>query len=493
MKKTILLATTVCISTLALAQNNRAVIVNRTPAAFTPRPGIPFRKIEMAEARNNGQPMKPTDKIKTISGKEITLEDYLTRVNKIEQEISKKGYTLRNYELPATSLKFKPVLMADAEIQRTNLQINSGKKAPLGKQQRFNFLLDRKKKSTTPKAGSSSQKSAAGNAVLNNPNRVKIGNNIELKKQEKTIVADHSIKELLKPLTDRIQESITNEGATLNIPAASLKVTSFAQKPFIGELEDGINGTESEYKVAVNFNANITGSYGLPFSITIPMATMTGEFTARANSTKQHERKVVVNLMGRSFFNKTTAISSETYSENDEDELQLTELLATKAFSSMSFMDWIPSVGINTSFNLGGSVGCAYQVDLDRNGVTAFIGPTYGTTLRVAASFGLEDVLEGGIEGIVTLVKGGLGFGGTAGLAKEEGVWRLQNLSTVEATLEALKGEINLFVRYPDMSNWSCWGPCIKKQTLPLYETPTAFRLNGTLLEEDKGVNLNWQ
>lgn len=485
--KFLLLPVAMLLAQLSIAQNDKPVIVNRAPGSVALKTPLAFKRFELADAKKDGKNLRATDKIKTASGKEITVEDYQSRVNEVEQEISKRGYTLRNYEPGASSLKYKPVKLANTDIDRLNLQINSGRKAPLSQQQRMNFLF---KKKATPTASGTAK-------TINTPVTVQSKINTDqlsaLKKVEKKIEEEVSIVELLKPLTDRIQESIGADGAKFNLANASLKVTSHAIRPLGSDIENNMTSTLSEYRVAVNFNANISGSFGLPFNITIPMATMKGEFTARANTGQRHERKVVVNLMGRSFFNKTGAISGDSFSEEDEEELQLSELLANRSFSSISFMDWLPSMGINTSFTMGGSVGCSYHVEMDRNGVSAFIGPTYGTTVRVSASYGYRDVIEGGIEGIVTLLKGGIGFGGSAGLEKQEGVWRLKNLSSVEATLEALKGEINLFVRYPDLSNWSCWGPCITKKTFPLFETPTAFRLTGTLLESDKGVNLNWQ
>lgn len=491
--KFLLAAGTALIADIAFGQNDKAVIVNRPVSSAVMKPAIAFKRFELSDAKKDGKQLQATDKVKTVSGKEITVADYLARVNEMEQEIGKRGYSLRNYELNASSLKYKPVNLATTDIERQNLQINSGKKAPLNKQQRMNFLFSKKKPAATAGAASTPATTNAKLAnQLSNTNRINTDNIPTIKREEKKIEEEVSIKDLLKPLTDRIQDAIGADGAKFNLANASLKVSSYAVRPLGGDIENGMKTTNSEYKVAVNFNANISGSFGLPFSITIPMATMNGEFTARANASQRHERKVVVNLMGRSFFNKTSAISGDTFSENDEEELQLSELLANRAFSSLSFMDWLPSMGINTNFSMGGSVGCSYDVDMDRNGVSAFIGPTYGTTMRVSASYGYQDVIEGGIEGVVTLVKGGLGFGGSAGLEKQEGVWRLKNLSSVEATLEALKGEVNLFVRYPDLSNWSCWGPCITKKTFPLFETPTAFRLNGTLLESDKGYNLNW-
>ncbi|MBP7556416.1 MAG: hypothetical protein KA821_09135 [Chitinophagaceae bacterium] len=487
--KLLLLPVAMLLAQLSIAQNDKPVIVNRAPGNAALKTPLAFKRFELADAKKDGKALKATDKIKTATGKEITVEDYLSRVNEVEQEISKRGYTLRNFEPGSSSLKYKPVKLVDTDIERLNVQINSGRKAPLSQQQRTNLLF--KKKTTTNASASGTTK--ALNPAVTGQSKVNTGQLSALKKVEKKIEEEVSITELLKPLTDRIQESIGADGAKFNLANASLKVTSHAIRPLGADIENNMTSTLSEYRVAVNFNANVSGSFGLPFNITIPMATMKGEFTARANAGQRHERKVVVNLMGRSFFNKTGAISGDSFSEEDEEELQLSELLANRSFSSISFMDWLPSMGINTSFTMGGSVGCSYHVEMDRNGVSAFIGPTYGTTVRVSASYGYRDVIEGGIEGIVTLLKGGIGFGGSAGLEKQEGVWRLKNLSSVEATLEALKGEINLFVRYPDLSNWNCWGPCITKKTFPLFETPTAFRLTGTLLESDKGVNLDWQ
>ena len=134
MKKVFLLAgTSFLLANSSMAQN-RIVIENRQPVSFSGKTPVAFKRFDLAEAKVNGQQMKPTDKIKTISGKEITVEEYLARVNKIEQEISKRGYSLRKYEIGKTSLKFKPVNISNTEILRKNQLINTGVKAPLGRQ-----------------------------------------------------------------------------------------------------------------------------------------------------------------------------------------------------------------------------------------------------------------------------------------------------------------------------------------------------------------------
>jgi hypothetical protein len=196
--------------------------------------------------------------------------------------------------------------------------------------------------------------------------------------------------------------------------------------------------------------------------------------------------------MGKSLFNKTSIVNTSTFSETDQQELTLNEILSSPAMNTANVIDNIPSLGFNTQFSSSGSVGCRYRVDMDKNHVSATIGPTYSVNLRLAASFGYRDVLEGGIEGIITLLRGGLEFGGYAGIAQVNGKWRALNTTYVESTLEALKGEVNFFVRYPDLSNWSCFGPCIKKETISIFKTPVAFKLTGRLLEQDNGKDLNW-
>jgi hypothetical protein len=260
-----------------------------------------------------------------------------------------------------------------------------------------------------------------------------------------------------------------------------------------GNVDSDLFGTtDSEYKVAVNFGATMKVSAGLPINITIPLATMNGEFIAPSKSNKKLSRRVVVNLLGRSLFNRTSVVNGNTLEEEEQEELDIAELINSPAMSTTSFIDGLPSVGFNTDISTMGAVGCMYKADMTRTNVDAYIGPTYSARLRVAASYGVEDVLEGGIEGIVTLLTGGVGFGGNAGLDYEDNKWKLVNTAYVETTLEALKGEVNFFVRYPDITNWCGFVPCIKKETFPIFKTPTSFKLRGTLLEEDKSKNINW-
>lgn len=90
--KFLLLPVAMLLAQLSIAQNDKPVIVNRAPGSVALKTPLAFKRFELADAKKDGKNLKATDKIKTASGKEITVEDYLSRVNEVEQEISKRGY-----------------------------------------------------------------------------------------------------------------------------------------------------------------------------------------------------------------------------------------------------------------------------------------------------------------------------------------------------------------------------------------------------------------
>ncbi|MBO9566970.1 MAG: hypothetical protein J7621_29630, partial [Niastella sp.] len=436
----------------------------------------------------SGKPLKATDPVKTVSGKTITLEDYLQRLNKVEEEMAQKGYTLRNFKSSPTNLLRRPAVVEESRINSINTEINRNVK-PLSN------LSSNTQKIFIHKNTALASQRAAGLTVGNTAAIQKVRDLIVAGKHKpETIEKVYDIKTYLTPLVDKIGAEMDNDDASLKLDNASLKVRSFVDPPaaITAVNADIFNATESEYKVAVTFGASMDVSVGLPISINIPLATMNGEFVAPAKTSKNLSRKVVVNLMGRSLFNRTAAVNGESLFEDLHEEMDIAELIGTPAMGAANFLDWIPSVGFNTNIYTSGTVGCLYKVDMVRSNVDAYIGPTYGTRLRVEASFGKDDMLEGGIEGIVTLLTGGLGFGGNAGLDYVDNKWKLINKAYIESSLEVLKGEVNFFVRYPDFKDWSCGFPCIRTDRFSIFKTPSALKLRGTLLEEDNSKILNW-
>ncbi len=493
MKKEIiaLLVVVLCTAGTTSFCQTKILVSKKSSPLVNPKQALTVKAFTLADIKNTGgKKYAETDLIKTISGKSITVAEYLKQVNKIEEEINKKGYTLRNLTVSPSNLIYKPVVLDQARISSLNMEINKNLKPLPALQTDNNKFFIQTSNTSTLKAISPINKI--------NPDIIA---SLKSKLASKligpeTIDQTYSIDKLLKPLTDKINDVLNIDNGSFKLAAASLDVKSYAEPPDGSTISvsnpDLLSGTNSEYKVAVNFGASMNGSFGLPISIAIPVATMNAEFISPSNSTKKLSRKVVVNLLGRSLFNKTSAVNTNTLNEQDEQELDISELISSVPVNTVNFMDWIPSVGFNTDLSTSGAVGCMYAANMTKSSVDAYVGPTYSIRLRVAASYGLEDVAEGGIEGIITLLKGGLGFGGTAGLSYDGSKWNLVNKANVVSTLEALSGEVDFFVRYPDLTNWSCFGPCIAKSTIPIYKTPTALTLNGILLDEDKGKTLNW-
>lgn len=489
MKQVVIGLTLCCVATSAVqAQLKKDVLVKqRTPATAVAKKSLVAKPFTITEATAvSGKAVKPTDMVKTASGKSITVEEFLKRVNKLESGMSQKGYTLRNFKPASNNLIRKPVIIEMNRINTINSEINRNVKPLMNLQASNSKVFFHKSTLAWQRASLITAK---------NPSAIsKLKDQLTTRKAE-TIEETYDIDRYLKPLADKINLEMDNDEAEFKLTTAALTVRSFAVPPAtLGSSTDTdvFGTTESEYKVAVTFGASMKVSVGLPINLTIPLATMNGEFVAPAKTSRKLSRKVVVNLLGRSLFNRTATINGNSLDEEFNEELDIAELINSPAMSTVNFMDWIPSVGFNTDISTMGAVGCMYKADMTRSNVDAYIGPTYSARLRVAASYGMEDILEGGIEGIVTLLTGGLGFGGNAGLDYEGDKWKLVNKAYLESTLEALKGEVNFFVRYPDMGNWSCGGPCIKKETLNIFKVPAAFKLRGTLLEDDNTKTLNW-
>jgi hypothetical protein len=491
MKKIIMGLAVTCLATTALqAQLKKDVrVIPKKPVAIAPKKTLSVKPFTLEEAvAASGKPLKLTDPVQTVSGKTITLEEYLRRLNKVEEGMAQKGYTLRSFKSSPANLLRRPAVIEEGKLNSINLEMNRGVK-PLS-----NLPTNNQKIFIHKNTALASQRGSVI-AVGNTAALQKIRDLVAVGKHKaETIDKVYDIKSYLLPLVDKIAQEMDNDDASLKLDNASLKVRSFVDPPAaITAVNANIfNGTESEYKVAVTFGASMDVSVGLPISINIPLATMNGEFIAPAKSSKSLSRKVVVNLMGRSLFNRTAAVNDESLYEDLHEEMDIAELIGAPAMGAASFLDWIPSVGFNTNIYTSGSVGCMYKVDMARTNVDAYIGPTYGTRLRVEASFGMDDMLEGGIEGIVTLLTGGLGFGGNAGLDYVDNKWKLINKAYIESSLEVLKGEVNFFVRYPDFKDWSCRFPCIRTDRYPIFKTPSALKLRGTLLEEDNSKILSW-
>lgn len=480
-------AVALCFIATVSFEQTKITVAKRAPATKAIKQPLAFKQFVVADAKSKDgkTTFKETDMIKTISGTSMSVGDYLKKINAAEQEINQKGFTLRNLNPTSSNLMYKPVLFDNTKLTALNLDINKSVKPLLSLQANNDKIFIH--------ASSTSSTLRVSTIQLVNPallSQIKTSLSKNALRGPETVEKTYDIKKLLKPLTDKIDSVMSND-VDFSLVNAALVVSSHAEPPAQGTT-DLFSSTNSIYKVTTNFGASVKASMGLPISLTIPLATMNGEFISPSNKTQKLSRKVVVNLLGRSLFNKTAAVNTDVLSEQDSQELDISELVNTTPLNTTDFMDWIPSIGFNTDVSTMGAVGCMYKTDMTRTNVDAYIGPTYSVRLRVAASYGLKDVAEGGIEGIVTLLKGGIGFGGNAGLDYDGTRWNLINKAYVEATLQALQGEVDFFVRYPDLSDWSCLGPCIKKSTLPIFQTPVAFTLNGTLLQDDNGISLNW-
>jgi hypothetical protein len=484
-KMKLVCAVTACFVAAVSFGQSKITVTKRAPVTKAVKQSLAFKQFVVADAKSSdGKKFAESDIIKTISGNSMTVGEYLKKINSVEQEINQKGFTLRNLNPTSSNLMYKPVLFDNTKLASLNTDINKSVKPLLSLQANNDKIFIHASSTSSTIRISSIQQI---NPALFGKLKASFGGK---SLQPETIEKTYDIKNLLKPLTGKIDSLMSSE-VDFSLVNAALVVSSHAEPPATGT-DDLFSATNSVYKVTANFGASVKASMGLPISLTIPLATMNGEFISPSNKTQKLSRKVVVNLLGRSLFNKTSAVNSEALNEQDSQELDISELINSAPLNTTDFMDWIPSIGFNTDVSTMGSVGCMYKTDMTRTNVDAYIGPTYSVRLRVAASYGLKDVAEGGIEGIVTLLKGGLGFGGNAGLDYDGTRWNLINKAYVEATLQALQGEVDFFVRFPDLSNWSCLGPCIKKVTLPIFQTPVAFTLNGTLLQDDNGKSLNW-
>jgi hypothetical protein len=228
MKRIIAGLAVVCIaSTAAQGQLKKEVqILQRKPAAPVAKKALPLKPFTVTEiSATSGKTVKSTDMVKTLSGKSITVEEYLRRVNKIEEGLAAKGATLRNLKPTNTILNRKPVILEENKINTINSEINKNLKPLLNLQASTNKVLMHKM--PKPNAFRASQIVSKNQALLN-----KVIEDFK-KKQPKTetIEQTYDIDRLLKPLSDKINESLDEDDAQLTMAAASLVVRSHAVPP----------------------------------------------------------------------------------------------------------------------------------------------------------------------------------------------------------------------------------------------------------------------
>lgn len=445
---------------------------------------IPINSFKIEDIKtSDGGKIDANTKTKTISGKEITVGEYLKRINIVESKLNAKGNSLRSFSLANNVDMRKVSINEESKIVATN-KINAPDNS---KVLTFAQLSTEIKYHAFKK-----QPSLSGITKIGVSDKIKA---ISKQLSAKTIEQKVDVKTILKSFIDKIadNQNASEFKSKLNLFASEVKVTSVFIPPTDNSLNLGT--TNSRFTVNTSFNANLNVAlYGIP--IEINLIDLQGEFEANAKTEVKNKRRVIVNYVGRSIINKTNTINTDELNEKFQNSLNISELsnFPTDLSDFIPFNEFIP---FNVSFSNLGSIGAQYDIDMSKTHVDATVGPTYAMDLRVAASYGLDDVLEGGIEGIITLARGSLGFGGNAGIDLEtNNSCKLINKIKITAGLSVLQGEVNLFIRYPDLSNWSCGVgfipvPCIKKDTYPLYKTPVAFKVNGTLLEDDKSVSLN--
>lgn len=445
---------------------------------------IPTNSFKVQDIKtSDGQNIDANTKTKTISGKEITVGEYLKKINNVETKLNAKGNSLRSFSLANNVDMRKVSINEESKISAAN-KINAPENA---KVLTFAQLSTETKYHAVKKLPSLS-----GATKIGVSDKVK---GIPRQLAAKTIEQKEDVKTILKSFIDKIadNQNASEFKSKLNLANSQVKITSV----FIPPADNSFNlgTTDSKFTVNTSFKADLNVElYGIP--VEVNLIDLQGEFEANAKTGVKNKRRVIVNYVGRSIINKTNTVNTDELDEEFQNSLNISELsnFQTDLSDFIPLNEFIP---FNVSFSTMGSIGAQYNVDMSKTHVDATVGPTYAMDLRVAASYGLDDVLEGGIEGIITLARGSLGFGGNAGIDLEaNNSCKLINKIKITAGLSVLQGEVNLFTRYPDLSNWSCKAgfipvPCIKKDTYPLYKTPVAFKLNGTLLENDKSVSLN--
>jgi hypothetical protein len=482
MKKTLTLLAILYLCQVASAQQKVMVIGQKKILPKTSKAPLSANLFTLTEfqgyAKSN---LDPSSKVKTISGKEITMDEYLRRINEVEKKFNVKGVSLRNYNLTNDINEKIIVSNTPAKVEALN------QKTILSNQvnaKQFSTIVQYNKVNNVK---SLSQLKKQGNLVLASG----------FKFSPKTIEQNFDLRTVFQNLTNNVSQHAGggNNDMDIRIANAYLKVISMIDT--VGAIGTNLENTNTSFKVDASFNANMGLTLFGFIPVDLNLATMTGEFVANTKTNVKNKRRVVVNILGRSIFNKTSAINSDDFEEEDQNDLNISEItnFPTDITDFIPFNDLTP---FNLSLSTMGSVGSQYSVNLSKTHVDANVGPTYALDLSVSGSYGIEDVLEGGIEGIITIARGGLGFGGNAGLSQNSLTkkWTLTNKAYVNASLDVLQGEINFFTRYPDPRNWSCSigpipAPCIKKDTYPIYKTPVAFKLRGMLREIDKSETIN--
>jgi hypothetical protein len=259
-----------------------------------------------------------------------------------------------------------------------------------------------------------------------------------------------------------------------------------------------IKTTSNEYQIAFNVHINTD----LPGVGNFNIYKIESQFSSKANTSLKSKAKLQVldQLMidedRTSTANSTSFVKEQVF--NTEKKLGAADIYmyGLNAVSPVDF--YINCQGI----------GAGFDMDLTRSGVqgtitpvltqSIFIESSVSETLGPVADLVNATVLDAGVGGELRLIQGGLDFGGSIGLAFENGALKLKNDVYKAINVNLLSGRIYTFYTFPvytcdnifGLLDLSCWAE--RRVENDLFNTGPAIKFQKVLVDNNKTSTLNW-
>ena len=410
------------------------------------KPAIPFKPFELLDS--NGRAVPPDRPVTLRSGKQITAQEYINRLNQIEKKLNSQGHTLRNK---------KPVVISQTVTGEAFLQGKvSGFPQPIGEFRRGEnlrtFMSPEKRVGTIILKPMGVYTPVEKNEI-NSYNFSEINGGVTATKITTT-------RRLIR--TDISRAMLAGAVKALKtIDVTDRKEWSLGEKE---TFQAGIEGTLTRHakiypfdpdhpdKSMSEFRVAATGRvYGSLFDHTLDLLNASGEFNAPADTSKKMTAKLVVKAGGITILNLNDSYA-QSKSFND---------MVAKSFDK-SFPIEIP-IGWGFDFQgkigIKGDAGFGYGATLYRTFASVQGKPLANLEGYAEAGIDFLDVIGGGVGGRLTFLKGDLELQAFAGIWTQNAEQIVLAISYYFGyDLEMLKGSLYCYVEV--CLPWvGCWRP----------------------------------
>ncbi|MBP6688050.1 MAG: hypothetical protein KA160_09340 [Lacibacter sp.] len=405
------------------------VDINRSNPKWQAVTGQPIAFVPFTLTDKNGQSIAPGKLFTLKSGKQVTAQEYLNRINDIEKKLNQKGKTLRKKENEILSRTV------------TSSNVLAGKAA--------NFKVDPPRKSREDVAKMLIAERTVGATILK---PYQLYTKEEKDKFESTafIVSKSGISERrlgsrypnnfalppaaygpLMPL--KLIDDKTHRWWMLGDPATFEVGIEAELLRYIKIYPVNIDKPEtslSEFKFAAKGKV-----FGSVFDHRLNLLNASAEYYAPSNATKKMHTKIQVECAGITIFNHFKEYDQEkTISGFEGKEFD-------KSFSIKIPIGW----GIDFLGTIGakGRAGFQYRASVMRGTLAAFAQPVVDINGYAEAGIEFLNFIGGGVGGRLTLIKGDVGLQMMAGIwAQSRGQIVLGVDFNYDYSLEMLSGDL---------------------------------------------------